>query len=207
MKTLTLTLFLTAALFAAQEGAAPGHEAPAAHEAQQGGHEGGEHSNTKETIWKIVNFAILAVGIGYLAGKNAPAFFRGRTNEIQQGIREASQLRSEAEAKAADIEARMKNLSVEIASLRKYAAEESAREAESIKAETEHSLAKITAQAQQDIATYAKSARQELKAFSARVAIELAAEKIRAQINPESQDALLQGFVSDLGRNAKPEVH
>lgn len=204
MKKLALLLFLAAALFAAQEGGAP-----ATHEAQQGsaGEHGGEHKAGSETFWKFVNFAILAGGIGYLIRKNAPAFFRERSAAILKGISDAAQLRDEAEAKAAEIEARMTSISVEIEKLRQFAAEESAREAEKIRLETERSLAKIADQAHQEIAAFGKAARQELKAFSARVAIELAGEKIRARMNPESQDALLQSFVDDLGRNAKPEVH
>lgn len=177
----------------------------------EAGHEAkteGEHGKSSETLWKIANFAILAGGIGYLIGKNAPAFFRSRTEEIQKGIREAAALRDEAEAKSADIEQRMKNLAAEIDQIRKTAADEFTREGERIHAENARQIARVQEQAQQEISSVAKSARQELKAFSADLSIQLAAERIRSQMNPETQRATLDDFVRDLeNHRSGTEVH
>ena len=74
------------------------------HEAQ--GHESaqGEHHEDNSTFWKVVNFAILAAAIGYGVLKAAPAFFRGRTADIQRGIAEATKMRQDAEARAAEMD-------------------------------------------------------------------------------------------------------
>jgi F-type H+-transporting ATPase subunit b len=209
VKTLAVALLLSWSAFAAEEG---GHQAAAGHESaatETAGEEGGGHGGkSSETLFKIVNFVILAGALGYLIRKNAPAFFRARGDEIQRGIREASELRRDAEQRAAGIELRMSNLSGEVEQIRKEAAAEAARESERIQAETAQQLEKIGTKAQEEIASAAKAARHELKMFAAGLAIQLAAERIRSGMTPEAQDALIDGFVSDLQKSrSKPEVH
>ena len=72
--------------------------------------------------WKWANFAILAVGLGYLIGKNVPPLFRKQSNEIQSALAEAAKVKQEAAAYAASVEARLANLQSEIEKLRETAA-------------------------------------------------------------------------------------
>jgi F-type H+-transporting ATPase subunit b len=194
MKRLILLTFLAFGVLAAQE---HGSEAKEEH------HGGG----SSELMWKVVNFALLAAGLGYLLAKNLPPVFRSRTDEIQKGIRDAAKLRDDAEAKAAEIEARMKNLGAEIESVRQTAAGEFARESERMKAENAEYVARAKEQAQVEIASAAKSARMRLKALSADLAIQLAGEKVKAAMNPETENAMIEGFVGDLRKRAETEVH
>jgi F-type H+-transporting ATPase subunit b len=158
----------------------------------------GAHDHT--LLWKWVNFAILAGILGYMISRRAGAFFGGRTQEIQQGIREASRLRQEAEARAADIDRRLAALPAEIEQLRRAAQEEIAAEGERLRRETEAALAKIREQGQQEIAAIASAARQELKAYSAELAVKLAEEKLRAWLTPELDAELVGAFLQDLER-------
>jgi len=68
--------------------------------------------------WKWANFAILAIGLGYLIRKSAPAFFKQRSEEIQKGIADAAREKKDAEVRAAAIELRLKGLDKEIEALR-----------------------------------------------------------------------------------------
>ena len=72
-------------------------------------------------------------------------------------------------------------------------------EGERIKAETIQILAKIHSQAEQEIAAAGKAARQELKAHSINLAVQLAEAKVRSRLTPQSQDGLVNSFMSDLG--------
>ncbi len=175
-----LALFGTAALLFAQ------HE---------GGHGGGQASMTG---WKWANFALLAGGLGYLIVKKAPAFFRDRTAEIQQGIAEAARLKADADARAAEIEKRMAALDAEVAALRAGARQEMEAENERLRAETEHQLAKVQAQAEQEIASAAKAARLDLRAHAAELAIGLAEQQLRVRMTAEAGRGLVAGFVKDL---------
>jgi len=63
---------------------------------------------------------------------------------------------------------------------------------------TADEIAKIQAHAEREIASAGKAARMELKRYSAELAVSLAEQKVRARMTPETQDALVQGFVQDL---------
>jgi F-type H+-transporting ATPase subunit b len=162
-----------------------------------------EHSPAGEpdmTGWKWANFAILAAIIGVILVKQAGPYFASRSIEIRQGIEEAQKVRADAEAKAAAMDARLANLSVEIEAMRKSAREEAAQEGDRIRQETQRELAKIQANADHEIASALKAAQIELKSYSGQLAIDLARQKVRERMTPADQDALVQSFVGDLGR-------
>jgi F0F1-type ATP synthase membrane subunit b/b' len=71
-------------------------------------------------------------------------------------------------------------------------------EIERLAQHTAAEIAKIQAHAEQEIASAGKAARTELKRYSAQLAVELAEQKIRARMTPQTQDALVRGFVRDL---------
>jgi F-type H+-transporting ATPase subunit b len=162
-----------------------------------------EGQDTREerdlTGWKWANFLILAGLLGWLLTKNAPPFFEGRNREIQKGIAEAGRLRQEAERDLRVMEDRLHGLQSEIDNLRVEARHELHSEGERIKAETIQILAKIHSQAEQEIAAAGKAARQELKAHSVNLAVQLAEAKVRSRLTPQSQEGLVNSFVSDLG--------
>lgn len=190
MKRLVLALTLTAAGVMAQEHApaAEGH-----HEAAEGHHEEG---NT--TMYKWINFAILAGLIGWGIMKNAPAFFDERTALIQKDINEAKQVRAEAEARAAAIEKRLANLDSELAALRTDAKREMEAEGARIKEETARLVARSGEQAEQEITSMSKTAETELRREASRLALDLAEKKLKARMSPEAEGALAERFVAGL---------
>ncbi|MBZ5726720.1 MAG: ATP synthase F0 subunit B [Acidobacteriia bacterium] len=162
------------------------------------GREGGEKEGGNLALWKWANFLVLAGGLGYVLGKNAGPFFAARSLSIRKDIIEADDTRKEAEARAAAVNRRLANLEAEIAALRAESHQEAHTETQRLRQHTSAEMAKIQARAEQEIAAAGKAARLELKRYSAGLAIELAEQKIRARMTPESQDALVRGFVRDL---------
>ena len=51
---------------------------------------------------------------------------------------------------------------------------------------------------EQEIASAAKAARTDLKRYSAQLAVELAERKLRDRMTPDTQNALVRGFVRHL---------
>lgn len=154
-------------------------------------------------IWLWANFAILVLGLGYLASKSLPQFFRSRTEDIQRGIAESAKLKAEAEAKAAEIEQRLASIGTEIENLRTQLTAGVAAEGERIRREGEAAANRLREQALQEIAFITKAARQDLKAYSAGLAIELARQRIQNRMDPETEHRLIYGFLLGLHTSDK----
>jgi F-type H+-transporting ATPase subunit b len=162
----------------------------------------GEHAAEAEEpsiLWKWINFAILAGGLGYLMAKTLPKVFAERTSEIQKNITEAQQVKRDAEARAAQMDARLKALGADIETFRKQAATEMQQEGERIRQETTAQIKKVEQQAALEIEAAGKTATRELRQYSAELALKLAEERVRARLDAASESALVDGFVKELG--------
>jgi F-type H+-transporting ATPase subunit b len=151
-----------------------------------------------ELALKWVNFLLLAGLMGYFIGKSAPQFFAARSASIRKDMDESLRQRQEAEAKAADVDRRLANLEKDIAALRGQSEVEAKAETERMAQRTEAEIAKIQAHAEQEIAAAGKAARMALRRYSAELAMGLAEQKVRARMTPDTEDALVQGFVRNL---------
>ncbi len=186
---LLLTILAFGSSFAvhAQEGAAGG------------GTEKKEEKSEPSAALKWANFALLAVGLGYLIGKNVPALYRKRTDEIQKDITEAQAIKKDAETRAAAVDARVRALGVEMEKLRTQSKAEMQQEAERIRQETAQQIARLDAQAAQEIEAAGKLARRDLKEYAAKLALELAEQRIRTSATPATESGMVDAFVADLG--------
>jgi len=185
--TLALILGLTFASYALPQEAA--HSTEARQENEQG---------DPWLLWKWANFAILAIGLGYLIGKNVPPLFRQRTQDIQQAMADAAKMKQDAEVHAAEIDKRLAGMSAEIETLRSEASTQTAADGRRISSETEERLAKIQSQAAAEIALMTRSGREELRKYAARLALDLAEQRIRSRVTPDTQNNLVDGFLHDL---------
>jgi F-type H+-transporting ATPase subunit b len=158
-------------------------------------------------VWKWVNFAILAAGLGYLVAKSAPAYFKGRSEEIQKALAEAIREIKEAEVRAASFQARLAGLESEVESLRGAARAEMTAEAGRIRSETERRLQRIQEQTSQEIALILRASKDELRKYSASLALDLAEQRIRSEITSNTQNVLVDAFLLDLRQQAKPGVN
>jgi F-type H+-transporting ATPase subunit b len=153
-------------------------------------------------IWAWANFAMLAAALGYLVVKKGGPWFAARSVAIRRGIAEAEEIRAEAEARAADVDRRLAGLGTEIESLRTNARQEQAAEAERIRQQTATDLARIQEHAAREIEAAGKTARIQLKRYAAQLAVDLAEQKIRRQMTPGIQSALVENFVRDVDHPA-----
>jgi F-type H+-transporting ATPase subunit b len=186
--TLTLALGLAFACYALPQ------EAPSKTAASEG------EQGDSMIWWKWANFAILAIGLVYLIGKNVPPLFRKQSDEIKSALAEAAKIKQEAAAYASSVEARLANLQKEIQQLRETAHAEMTAESERVRRETEHHLQRIGEQSAQEVALMTRGAKDELRKYAAELAIGLAEQRIRSRMNPATQEKLANGFLSDLHR-------
>ncbi len=166
--------------------------------------EGGEAGAPDMMIWKVLNFLILAGLIGYFAVKQGGPAITARAKEIKEGLAAGERAKAEADARAKEVQARIDNLSVEVAALRTSALSEREREANRIRGEFEREITRIQQQSEMEIESAGKMARMELQSFAAKLAVDLAEQKIRSRMTPEVQSGLLQGFLSDFKATQTP---
>ncbi|MBA3976484.1 MAG: hypothetical protein C0504_19935 [Candidatus Solibacter sp.] len=159
---------------------------------------GGHGEGDPYLHYKLVNFGILAAGIGFLVVKLLFPAFRKQQKEILDGMAQAERKAEEAKAEAAVIESRMAGLEQDVAGLKQRAAAEMGHERERLEKETAAQLAKIANAAEIEIASMTKAARQELKEYSAELALELAKQKIRSRLDDAAQSGLIARFAAGL---------
>jgi F-type H+-transporting ATPase subunit b len=170
----------------------------------QEGAGGGEAAKKEEksepsAALRWANFILLAAGLGYLIGKNVPALYRKRTDEIQKDITEAQAIKRDAEARAAAVDARVQALGVEMGQFRAQSKVEMQQEGERIRQETARQIARLEAQAEQEIEAAGKVARRALKEYAAKLALDLAAQRIRTGATAATENGLVDAFIADLG--------
>lgn len=188
-------LLVSAAPGVAQESPKPEQSSPAAAEGE----------TEVSPIWAWLNFAILAGGLGYLIVKKGGPYFTSRSQSIRRGMAEAHEIRANAEARAVEVDRRLEGLEAEIESLRGRARKEQAAEAQRIRDVTAIDLNRIRDHAAREIDSAGKAARLELKRYAAQLAVDLAAQKIRRQVTPEVQAALVENFGRELERERTGE--
>ena len=181
MKRTLILVLLSAATLAAADSASPAEVSP---------------------IWKWANFAILAVGLGYLMAKHLPPLFTSRTKEIQHGISEAQQMKQDAERRSAEMDARLNALGADIDKFRTQSAAEMQREGDRISRETAEQIKKIEQQAAVERESVGKTARRQLKEYAAELAMGLAEERLRGRMDNATESALVDDFVRDLEHQA-----
>jgi F0F1-type ATP synthase membrane subunit b/b' len=198
MKRFALLLALAAASLWAQESHQPatGHE-NTSHEAAS--HESAGHDQGDPLLpAKWLNFGILAAGLGYAAIKFGGPALRGQQAAILDQLNSASKRAEAAAAEAAEIDRKVSGLGAEVSIIRQKAEAEMAVEVQRFEAETAQMLAKLQQAADLEIASAAKHAREQIKATVTQLALNLAVQKLRTQITPATQSALVARFVGQL---------
>ena len=167
--------------------------------------EGGEQNPAEAPIGSLfrwLNFLLVAGAAGYLIAKKAPAFFRGRAEAVSAAINEAAAAKAAADQQLKEATERLGRLDQEVAELRSAAQRESVAEAERLRAVTRNEAEKIARAAKAEIEAAERTARIELKTIAARLAVERAAALIRQQLTADRQASLFRTFLDDLTGSA-----
>ncbi len=151
-----------------------------------------------ETLFKWVNFALVAAVIVWLCLKKGPAFFARRAEAIGSAIKKSTEAKKEADQHLSEADTKLQNLEQEVAELRASAQRESAAEAARIRKLTQSDAQKIDAAAQAEIAAAERATRLELKALAANLAVNGAESLLAQQLTPAAQESLINNFVKTL---------
>jgi F-type H+-transporting ATPase subunit b len=151
-----------------------------------------------ESLFKWINFALVAGVIVWLCLKKGPGFFGRRADVISADIQKSTEAKKKAELQLQDAETKLQNLEKEVVDLRASAQRESAAEADRIRNLTVTDKQKNAEAAQGEVQAAERAARLELKALAANLAVSGAESLLVKQLTPAAQEALINNFVKTL---------
>jgi F0F1-type ATP synthase membrane subunit b/b' len=154
------------------------------------------------TIFRWLNFALVAGGIIYLIRKVGAPYFRQNAQSISQSIRQAAEERAAAERELKEVSQKLAKIDVEIQDLRRTAASESAAQAERIRALARTEVERVAQSARAEIAASERAAAMELRGAAARLATEQAAALVRARVNAAAEAGLFRSFILEVEKSA-----
>lgn len=164
--------------------------------------EGGVGASAAPTeLFRWINFAIVLAALSWLFGKVLPPKFRANAEKISSTITRAQAAKAEADRKLGEAEQRLAHLEEEVRGLREQAQKEAAAEAERIRAMAKSDAEKIAVAAKAEIEAAERAARIELKILAARLAVDGAESLLAKQLTPQTQDALIAGFVKSFAES------
>jgi F-type H+-transporting ATPase subunit b len=178
-------------------------EQPAGH-AAPGAHEGGEGEAAPEPLWKsfarLFNFALLAGALVYLLRSPLAAYLHNRGQAIRGELAKAADMRAEAAAEMARIEARLEGLPGEIEKLRRRGADEITAEEARIRDLAAAERQRMLDQARREIESQLRIAERDLKARAAELAVAVATERVRRTMTDADQARLVDRYLAQVGR-------
>lgn len=165
----------------------------------------GLNAEQAATVFSLINFALLVIGIGWLLLKTMPKMFRDRSSTIQKHLVDARTATAEATARLSSVEARLAKLDGQIAEMRDQAEKDAVLEEQRIKASVEDEKRKILDSAEQEIASATVQARRQIQQYAADLAIDQAAKKL--VVTAETDRLLVQNFARRLTGSDSKEGH
>lgn len=127
----------------------------------------------------------------------APAF-QARGESIRKELDAARKMKTEADQRVAEIEAKLANLSGEVEEFRAEAQRLIEAEGQKILKETADQTSRMQQRTEHEIETLTKGAVAAVRAEAAQQAVELARQRIAQGLPPETHRALVAGFLKDL---------
>lgn len=147
------------------------------------------------TRWKIVNFALFLIGLGYLLAKFAPRFFNARSADIQKAIQDATGLRIEAEFRYSEIDRKMATLPDEIKRIREQAAADMQRAHQRFRHETDLEIAHIRRNTQAEIEALRTEGADQVRRHTAQLALTSAERRLADRFRTQDPTPLIDDFI------------
>ncbi len=169
-------------------------------------------SNFRDFIGKTINFIVLFGGLAYFLFKPIRNFLQKRSEEIEQGLKDAEDAQREAELKLREAKARLATLEDEIEKLKKEAEIEGRKEKERVIQLAQQEAERIKYFAKQEIEMLMRAGIQDLKQYTAELASALAEERIKKKMSPEDQSFFIDKSIEKLDElyeksNSRKKIH
>ncbi|MEK7689104.1 MAG: ATP synthase F0 subunit B, partial [Deltaproteobacteria bacterium] len=158
--------------------------------------EEGGHGGESGMVWRIVNFAILALALflmlRYLKVKD---FFADRKKSIIAELEEAKKAKEDAERKVKEFELKFSSLDKRLEEIYQEIREEGKIEKKRIIEEAIKLADRIQEQARLAAEQEIKKAKEEIKGEIAKVAVEMAEEILRGELSAADHERLIKEYL------------
>jgi F-type H+-transporting ATPase subunit b len=167
--------------------ASPGHGATEEHDA-----------GSWVFVGRIVNFAILAGTLFYLARKPLAQYLADRAVQIRNDLRRAAEMKDDAGRQIAEIDAKLKQLPGELDALRARGRDEVLAEETRIDEAATAERDRLLEQTRREIDQQLRLARRDLVTHAADLAVQVARERIADRITTDDQARLVERYLSQV---------
>jgi F-type H+-transporting ATPase subunit b len=151
-----------------------------------------------ELLYRIINFVILAGGLGYVLRKPLAEFFTFRSASIQKSLDEGRKALETSRTQLRTVEEKLQHLGEEIAAFKASAESEMEAERQRLRQAAAEEAARILESARAQMEMALRGAKLELKNFAAQQSVELAADLIRARLDEPTRQRLVRQFATTL---------
>ena len=164
-------------------------------EAHGGGHGGA--AQWKDFMWRCIDFAALVLIMIWAVKKaDMKKALADRQAGIDKALREADEMKSAAEKKFAEYNARLAQANKETEELQKLIREDGLAEKARIVTEAKAAAERIKDQAKVMADQEIARARMELRAEASHLAVQLAEQTLKAAMGPADQDRLVGEYLT-----------
>jgi F-type H+-transporting ATPase subunit b len=147
-------------------------------------------------LYRVINFAILVGGLGYLLRKPLAGFFTSRSASIQKSLDEGRRALEASQSQLRVVEEKLRGLEAEIAAFKASATREMEAERQRMEQAGVEEAARILETARAQTNTAVRGAKLELKKYAAQKAVTLAEDIIRARLDDLTRQRLVTQFVA-----------
>jgi F-type H+-transporting ATPase subunit b len=162
----------------------------------------GEEESNRETLFKVINFVILAGALAYLLRKPLSTFFTSRSESIRKSLGEGRKALEASQAQLQAVERKLQGLEEEIARFKADSAAEMEAERERLRQAAAVEAERILEFARAQIDSATRAAKLELKSYAARQAVDLAEQTIRQRLDEAGRAELVERFLRQLSPKA-----
>jgi F-type H+-transporting ATPase subunit b len=208
---LFILLLLCVPAFLSAQTSAEKNPGDVAHGAEKSVHEeahpneehGGEHEEPKflgmpAWIFKLINMILFIGALAYFLGGPIKNALKTRHERILREAEEAKARRAKADQLATDIEARLKQIETDVASIHERAAVEGERQKRELLAAAEAEAQKILNTAKNEVENRLKHARQELTEYAGQLASQRAEQILREKTTDEDRRRIFTESVREV---------
>jgi len=152
-------------------------------------------------IWTTITFIIVAIILYNFAWKKIITALDQRAEYIDNNIKEAENLKKEAEAKFQEYQEKLVSLKVEAQEIIQEAKKDAERLKDEIIKKAKEEAEELRRRAQKEINLSKEAALEEIHKYAVELSMEIARKAIQKALSPEEHKRLLEETIKELNKS------